>query len=208
MLVDRSDAGQRLAVLLQHFAGPDVVVLGLPRGGVPVAAEVARALPAPLDVVVVRKLGAPGHAELAMGAVGEGGAVVRNASVLRHLRVEEEVFEQVRLREQAEVERRATALRGGRPAVPVAGRTAVLVDDGAATGASALVAAEVVRAAGARRVVLGVPVAPQDAVARLREVADEVVVVEQPEVFRAVGEHYGDFRQTTEQEVVRLLAGA
>ena len=179
----------------------DVVVLGLPRGGVPVAAVVADALGAPLDVVVVRKLGVPWQPELAMGAVGEGGVVVRHEQVLQ--RVPAEQFAQVVARERAEVERRSARLRRGRPAQALTGRTAVVVDDGLATGSTARAACAVVRAAGADRVVLAVPVAPAGTVV---EQADELVVVRSPDPFGAVGRWYADFRPTTEQEVVDLLA--
>lgn len=208
MFDDRVDAGRQLAARLEHLRGQDVVVLGLPRGGVPVAAEVAAALEAPLDVVVVRKLGVPWQPELAMGAVGEGGVVVRNAQVLELMPDGDEAFEEVLGREQAEVQRRAQALRGSRPGQPVAGRVAVLVDDGAATGATALAAAAVVREAGAARVLLAVPVAPVTAVTRMRESADEVVVVHEPSDFSSVGAWYGQFGQTEEREVVRLLEDA
>jgi putative phosphoribosyl transferase len=180
----------------------DVVVLGLPRGGVPVAAVVAEALGAPLDVVVVRKLGVPGQPELAMGAVGEGGVVVRAEAVLRRAGVEPEQFDEVLARERAEVARRVQRLRPHRPPPGVVGRTALVVDDGLATGSTARAACAVLRAAGARRVVLAVPVAPRGTVV---EQADELVVVSCPEPFGAVGRWYADFSPTSEQEVADLL---
>jgi putative phosphoribosyl transferase len=199
---DRRDAGAALAAALQERGLADVVVLGLPRGGVPVAAVVADALRAPLDVVVVRKLGVPWQPELAMGAVGEGGVVVRHEEVLRRAGVDPAAFDEVLTGEQAEVERRVELLRPGRPRATVAGRTAVVVDDGLATGSTARAACAVLRAAGARRVVLAVPVAP--AGSRVEQ-ADELVVVRAPEPFGAVGRWYADFAATSEQEVVDLL---
>ena len=176
-------------------------MLGLPRGGVPVAAVVADALGAPLDVVVVRKLGVPWQPELAMGAVGEGGVVVRHEEVLR--RVGDEQLAAALARETAEVTRRSARLRRGRAAEPLAGRTAVVVDDGLATGSTARAACAVLRAARAGRVVLAVPVAPRGTVV---EEADELVVVRSPEPFGAVGRWYADFSPTSEQEVADLLA--
>lgn len=204
---DRRSAGRQLAAALEHLRDQDVVVLGLPRGGVPVAHEVARALGAPLDVVVVRKLGLPGQPELAMGAVGEGGAVVLNDRVLAVGGVRPQELEQARVREAAEVERRTQRLRGGAAREPLAGRTALLVDDGIATGATVRAACQVVRALGAARVVVAAPVAPPSAVQQLREEADEVVCLASPAHFSAVGSWYRDFAQTPDDEVIRLLAG-
>ncbi len=203
---DRRSAGRQLAAALEHLRGQDVVVLGLPRGGVPVAHEVATALGAPLDVVVVRKLGLPGQPELAMGAVGEGGVVVLNDRVLAVGGVAPQELEQVREREAAEVERRAQRLRGDVAREPLTGRTAVLVDDGIATGATVRAACQVVRALGAARVVVAAPVAPPSAVQQLREEADEVVCLACPAHFLAVGSWYRDFGQTSDEEVARLLS--
>nr|WP_239522345.1 phosphoribosyltransferase family protein [Geodermatophilus sabuli] len=187
------------------MAGPAVVVLGLPRGGVAVAAEVATALGAPLDVVLVRKLGLPRRPELAMGAVGEDGVLVVNDDVVHAARVDAEAFAEVERRERAEVARRARDYRDVRPRVPLAGRTALVVDDGLATGATARAACAVVRAEGAGRVVLAVPVGSPATVRQLAGEVDEVVCLESPSGFAAVGQAYDDFRPTGEAEVVELL---
>jgi putative phosphoribosyl transferase len=206
MFSDRADAGRRLAGELTRFRGPDLVVLGLPRGGVPVAFEVARELQAPLDVIVVRKVGVPFQPELAMGAVGEDGVVVVNDHVLAMAGVERAEFEQVERRERAELERRAQRFRGDRPRLDLAGRTVVIVDDGIATGSTARAACAVARAHGARHVVLAAPVAAPSAVEALRREADELVLLETPERFSAVGQFYGDFRPTEDDEVLDLLS--
>ena len=204
---NRRDAGRQLAALLERRDWGDAVVLGLPRGGVPVADEVARALGAPLDVLIVRKLGLPRQPELAMGAIGEQGARVVNDDVVRTGGVSDEEFAAVEAREEAELEARERRFRGGRPPLPLTGRTAIVVDDGLATGATARVACEVARARGAGRVVLAVPVAPAEALATATW-ADEVVCVEGLEWFMAVGLHYLDFRQTTDAEVAEILESA
>ena len=202
--LDRPDAGRALAAAV---AGrwDDAVVLGLPRGGVPVAAEVAAALRAPLDVFVVRKLGLPAHPELAMGAIATGGVRVLNDAVLSRSGVPAHVVDEVAARELVELQRREGAYRGDRPPVDVRGRTAVLVDDGLATGATVHAAVLAVRAAGPARVVVAVPVGSPEACRRLSGVADEVVCPHAPEHFRAVGEHYRDFTQTTDDEVRAAL---
>lgn len=202
---DRRDAGRQLGRRMAPSAGRDVVVLGLPRGGVPVAAEVARALGAPLDVVLVRKLGLPQRPELAMGAVGEDGVVVLNEDVLEAARVDEATLADVERRERAELERRAQQVRGDRPRLPLEGRTAVVVDDGIATGATARAACAVVRAHGAARVVLAVPVGSPRALADIAPTVEEVVVLESPQRSTAVGQAYADFRPTDEEEVLALL---
>jgi putative phosphoribosyl transferase len=202
------DAGRRLAVRLGHLRDQNVVVLGLPRGGVPVAAEVARVLDAPLDVIVVRKLGVPFRPELAMGAVGEGDALVVNERVVRRVRVSEAEFAEVVRRERAEVERRALQFRGDRPRQAPEGRTVVVVDDGIATGSTARAACRVARAQGAARVVLAVPVGSPDTAPALREQVDELVCLETPRWFSAVGQCYTDFRPTTDGEVIALLQQA
>jgi putative phosphoribosyl transferase len=202
---DRADAGQRLAAKLQHLRGEQVVVLGLPRGGVPVAAEVAIALGAPLDVLVVRKLGVPYQPELAMGAVGEDGARVLNPYVIDQAAVSQSELAAVQAREEAEVERRARLYRRGRPRLSLGGRVAVIVDDGVATGSTAGAACQVAMANGAARVVLAVPVAPPGWEARLGGDADELVSVSTPEPFFAIGQFYDDFSQTTDAEVAECL---
>jgi putative phosphoribosyl transferase len=205
---DRREAGARLAERLEHLRDESPVVLGLPRGGVPVAFEVAQRLGAPLDVIVVRKLGVPFQPELGMGAVGEDGVIVLTEEVLRLARVRDDDLARIETRERTEVERRARAFRGGRPRVDVSGRTVIVVDDGVATGGSARAAIQVARAQGARRVVLAVPVGAVDTITQLGAEADEVVCVEMPFGFLAVGQGYRDFTQTTDDEVVRLLAQA
>jgi putative phosphoribosyl transferase len=207
--VDRADAGRHLAERLSGLAGRrDIVVLALPRGGVPVGFEVAAALHAPLDIVAVRKLGLPYQRELAMGAIGEAGVRVLNDDVVQVARVSGREIAEVERIERAELERHSRVFREGRPAVDLAGRTAVVVDDGIATGSTARAACLAVRARGAARVVLAVPVAPARSAHRFAGVADDVVCVETPEPFFAVGQNYRDFGQTTDAEVVALLRRA
>ncbi len=201
---DRVDAGRRLGAHLGRLKAERPVVVGLPRGGVPVAAEIAAALGAPLDVVLVRKVGAPDRPELAVGAVGEDGVTVRNESVLTELGMSWADVDDVVAHERAEIEHRAALLRPG-PRPGFDGRTVVLVDDGIATGATVIAATQVLRRLGARRIVLVVPVAPADTVERLRDVADEVVCGLTPRRFQAVGQWYDDFRQVGDDEVRRLL---
>ncbi|MYQ40308.1 Predicted phosphoribosyltransferase [Streptomyces sp. LamerLS-316] len=208
LFTDRTDAGRQLAAALRHLERRDPVVLGLPRGGVPVAYEVARALGAPLDVIVVRKLGVPYRPELGFGAIGEGGARVISDEIVRHAGVREKDLEAVERAEEAELLRRAQTYREGRPRLPLEGRAVVVVDDGVATGATARAACQVVRAQGASHVVLAVPVASPDVAAGLREDVDEVVCLSTPQLFSAVGEWYRDFSQTSDEEVVSLLARA
>ena len=205
---DRSDAGRRLAERLRYLRGQDVVVLGLPRGGVPVAFEVARALHAPLDVIVVRKLGVPFLPELGLGAIGEGGVRVINDEVVRMAEVTPQELVVIEERERAEVERRARRFRGDRPRVALAERTAVVVDDGIATGSSARAACRVARAQGAARVVLAVPVALPGAIEECSRDVDDMVCVEYPERLWAIGQGYRDFSQTCDDEVVALLQRA
>jgi putative phosphoribosyl transferase len=203
---NRTDAGRRLARRLDELRGRDVVVLGLPRGGVPVAREVAAVLGAPLDVLVVRKLGVPRQPELGFGAIGEHGVRVLNEDVLRQVRVTEDDRAEVERSERAELARRVRRYRRGREPVPLAGRTVVVVDDGLATGATAEAACRVVRHRGAARIVLAVPVGAPSAAQRLRDVADEVICLGTPDLFGSVGAWYDDFTQVTDEEVTGLLA--
>jgi putative phosphoribosyl transferase len=210
--LDRADAGRRLASLLAGqptiVRGAGTVVVGLPRGGIPVAYEIARALGAPLDVILVRKVGLPAQPELAMGAIGEDGVRVVNEDVVRAERVSEQQFAGVEALERAELGRRAARYRADHPRVPLAGQTAIVVDDGVATGSTARAACQVARAHGAARVVLAVPLAPQASIDALASVADEVVCAEVPEPFLAIGQWYMNFAQTADEEVVDLLQRA
>ncbi len=205
----RIDAGRRLG---DHLRGivhdPHVVVVGLPRGGVPVAAEVAAALDAPLDVIGVRKLGVPTQPEFAMGAIGEGGARWLDAEIVRRAGVTDEELDAVERRARDELERRLRRIRAQHPPVDLAGTTTIVVDDGIATGATARAACRVARAHGADRIVLATPVAPRDWTERLAGVADELVALSTPRGFRAVGHHYDDFGQTSEGEVIEHLRAA
>jgi putative phosphoribosyl transferase len=203
--IDRVEAGRRLARELEHLRGHDVVVLGLPRGGVPVAFEVAAELRAPLDVLLVRKLGVPFQPELAMGAIGEESVRVLNDEVLAIAAVTTEELERVEARERQELARRVQRYRAGRPTTNLQGRTAIIVDDGMATGSTALAACAVSRALGAHRIVLALPVAPTQAVEAARRVADEVVCLETPAPFFGVGQWYHDFTQVSDDTVIELL---
>jgi putative phosphoribosyl transferase len=200
---DRLDAGRQLAYLLERFRGQDAVVLGLPRGGVPVADQVARSLGLPLDIIVVRKLGVPWQPELAMGAIGEGGVRVINDEIASA--VPPEQLARVEQSEQQILEQRAATFRQGRERVDLSGRIAIVVDDGLATGSTARAACRVARLLGASEVVLAVPVAAPDSVERMTE-ADEVIAVAMPSPFLAVGYHYRVFGQTSDDEVIALLA--
>lgn len=202
---DRTDAGRQLAGKLRYLRGEPCVVLGLPRGGVPVAFEVARALAAPLDVIVVRKLGVPFQPELGMGAVGEDGVRILNPEVIRTVGVSDDDVAAVEQHERAEVARRAGRYRRGRPRQPLDGRVAVVVDDGIATGSTARAAGQIARALGAARVVLGVPVAPSGWHDRIGGDADELVAVATPLPFYAIGQFYDDFSQTSDEEVAACL---
>jgi putative phosphoribosyl transferase len=206
---DRTEAGQLLASRLAAYAHrADVLVLALPRGGVPVAFEVARALHAPLDVLIVRKLGVPGHSELALGAIASGGTRVLNEEVVRSLGIPESVISQVTVREQREMERRERLYRGERPAYVVRGHTTILVDDGMATGATMRAAVSAVRQQQPTHVVVAIPVAAPATCAELAALVDELVCVSRPEAFLAVGLWYDHFTQTTDEEVRDLLVQA
>jgi putative phosphoribosyl transferase len=203
---DRHDAGRRLAALLEPFRGEQPVVIGIPRGGVPVAAEVARVLGAPLDVTVVRKIGAPRNPEYAIGAVAEGGVRVLSGEAVSALGLSDAKLEALVARVEGELEERLRRYRGAREPVELSGRTAILVDDGLATGRSALAGVGSLRKRGAARVILAVPVAAPASVQALGDYADEVVCVEMPVDLWAVGLWYEDFRPTADEEVAALLA--
>jgi predicted phosphoribosyltransferase len=206
---DRSEAGRLLADRVRGYAHrPDVIVLALPRGGVPVAYEVARALDAPLDVFLVRKLGVPGHEEFAFGAIATGGIRVINQDVVQALGIPARLIDAIAAREQQELERRERLYRGTRPPPDVRDRTVILVDDGLATGSTMLAAVRALRSERAGRIVAAVPVASPEACEQLGEEADDVICAVTPEPFDAVGLWYQDFSQTTDDEVKELLARA
>jgi putative phosphoribosyl transferase len=206
---NRSDAGRFLATKLSRYSGrDDVIVLGLPRGGVPVAYEVARALRVPLDVFIVRKLGVPGFEELAVGAIASGGVRVLNEEVVRALPNAEEIIEAVTKRETAELERREQEYRDGRPSPEIHDKTVILIDDGLATGATMRAAVAALRQRGAAKIIVAVPVGPPDTCREFEDIADEVVCASAPEFFQAVGQYYEDFSQTSDEEVRDLLTRA
>jgi putative phosphoribosyl transferase len=207
--VDRAHAGHALADALREYAGrPDVVVLALPRGGVPVASRVAEALDAPFDVFLVRKLGFPGSEEFAMGAIASGGVRILNEPVLERYGVPETLIETVARREGLELARREKIYRGGQPPLEVRGKIVIVVDDGLATGFSMRAAVKALRALGPGKVVVAVPVGPRETVEDLRRIADEVVCPATPEPFLAVGSFYENFEQTSDRDVVDLLSRA
>jgi predicted phosphoribosyltransferase len=205
---DRTEAGKRLAKALSAYRDTDAVVLALPRGGVPVAKEIAAAIHAPLDLVIVRKIGVPSQPELAMGAVVDGPQplTVRNEEIISLAGVSQSEFNTIRDRELAEIRRRRAAYIGDRPHPALAGHTAIVVDDGIATGATTRAALQSVRRQKPRKVVLAVPVAPSDTIAELRREADEVVCLEAHDMFGAIGAYYADFRQVSDAEVEAILA--
>ena len=204
--IDRRNAGRVLATRLAKYAGrDDVVVLGLPRGGVPVAYEAASALGAPIDVFLVRKLGTPGHRELAMGAIASRGVRVLNEDVVHWYGISDSAIERIAREEQEELERRERAYRGDRPAPDLTNKIVILIDDGLATGSTMRAAAHAVRARGPARVVIAVPVGAPQACAELAAVADEVICARMPERFSAVGQWYLNFDQTDDDEVRELL---
>jgi putative phosphoribosyl transferase len=205
---DRSEAGRKLALALSGYTDQRPVILALPRGGVPVASEVAAALDAPLDLILVRKVGLPFQPELAMGAVvdGEVPIIVRNEDVIRSAGISESQFEDVCNRELAEIERRRRLYLGSRERVSIAGRTAIVIDDGIATGATTRAALRATRKRGPKKLVLAVPVAPADSLMAMRKEADEVICLEVHEFFGAIGLYYEDFQQISDEEVVAILA--
>jgi predicted phosphoribosyltransferase len=205
---DRAQAGRKLAQALTKYKDQQPVVLALPRGGVPVAVEVAAALGAPLDLVLVRKIGVPFQPELAMGAIADGPVpiVVRNEYVTRTLDIDEAQFKEICDVEIAEIERRRARYLGGRKRVDISGRTAIVIDDGIATGATTQAALRAVRAGHPKMLVLAVPVAPTESLQRLREEVDDLVCLEDYQAFGAIGLYYHDFRQVTDDEVVAMLA--
>jgi putative phosphoribosyl transferase len=206
---NRIEAGRQLAEKLDKYAGrEDVIVLGLPRGGVPVAYEIAKRLCALLDVFTVRKLGVPGFEELAAGAIASGGVRVLNQDVMRAIPHADEVIEAVTAREAAELERREQIYREGRPPPELRGRIVILVDDGLATGATMRAAVKALRQGGAAKIVVAVPVGPPDTCRELEEEADETICLSTPVFFQAVGQYYEDFSQTTDEDVRELLARA
>jgi putative phosphoribosyl transferase len=206
---DRSEAGRLLADRLRKYQDrPDVLVLALPRGGVPVAYEVAKALNVPLDVFIVRKLGVPGYEELAMGAIATGGIRVLNDELIRQLNIPKEFIDVVAAKEQQELERRERLYRGDRPAPDIHGKTVIVVDDGLATGSTMKVALSALRQQQPKQLIVAVPTAPPDTCDSLREVADEVICAVTPEPFLAVGRWYRRFDQTTDDEVRELIRQA
>jgi len=208
MFKNRTDAGRKLAKALASYKDQQPVILALPRGGVPVAAEVAAALNAPLDLILVRKVGVPFQPELAMGAVVDGGApiIVRNDDVIRMAGIDEAEFEVICDSELAEIERRRHRYLGSRERVDVAGRTAIVIDDGVATGATTRAALRATRMRNPQKLVLAIPVAPTDSLPALRGDADEVICLEDHELFGAIGFYYRDFSQVSDEEVIRLLS--
>jgi putative phosphoribosyl transferase len=207
---DRSEAGQKLAARLKHYRDRQPVVLALPRGGVPVGFEIARALNAPLDLLFVRKIGVPWQPELAAAAVAEvgGSEMVRNEHVIRHAAISDEYLNEQAAYELTEIARRRSLYRGGKPVIDVAGKAAIVVDDGIATGATVRAALRALRRAHPAKIVLAVPVAPEDTAAKLADEADEICCLETPADFGAISQFYKSFRQTSDEEVIDLLRRA
>lgn len=206
---DRAEAGEILSGHLQNYKSrPDVLVLGLPRGGVPVAYEVARELNASLDVFMVRKLGVPGHEELGMGAIATGGVRILHEGIIRELAISQPTIDLVSDREQQELERRERLYRGNRPAPTIEGRIVIIVDDGLATGSTMKAAVQAIAQQNPARLIIAVPTAPVETCEQLKQIADEVVCAINPEPFFAVGGSYADFNQTTDEEVRDLIERA
>jgi putative phosphoribosyl transferase len=209
MFLDRVDAGEKLAQQLMQYVGrDDVIVLGIPRGGVPVAFEVAQALHAPLDILLVRKLGTPGQKELAMGAIASGGVRILNEEVVHNLGITEAEIASAVAEQEAELQRREELFRGVRPPISIQDKIVILVDDGIATGSSMLAAIDALRSLHPKKIVVATPVAPSNAKTRIKEVADEFVCVLIPEWFFAIGEFYRSFPQAEDEEVRDLLSRA
>ncbi len=204
--LNRQDAGEKLSRVLQKYKQENVVVLGIPRGGAVVAAEVARELNAPLDVIIPRKIGAPHNPEVAIGAVSQDGTVIRDEAMISLLGISDEQINTLAERVSGEISRRVNTYRGGRPGLDLRDRTVIIVDDGIATGFTVQAALKSVRGMEPRRLVLAVPVAPADTVAVLQDKVDEMVCLQTPELFYAVGQFYMEFDQTTDEEVIKLLA--
>jgi putative phosphoribosyl transferase len=207
MFIDRRHAGQELGRALHRYSGTDPIVLALPRGGVPIGREVASALDAELDVLIVRKLGAPNNPEFAIGAVGEGGAVVLDEQTVVSMHMDDATLERIVTEARREIDRRVDAYRRGRSLPSLAGRTVIIVDDGLATGSSAAAAVEVIKSLGAEHIVLAVPTGSHQAVTLLRDRCDEVVCLEEPPWFGSVGAQYESFPQVSDEEVLALLRG-
>lgn len=206
---NRTEAGQLLARTLERYRDqPNVLVLALPRGGVPVASEVATALNAPLDVFIVRKLGVPGHEELAMGAIASGGVRALNRSVIQQLKIPQSAIDAVAIREGEELRRRERLYRGDRPSPNISGQTIILIDDGLATGSTMKAAVAALRRQDPAKIVVAVPIAPAETCDELQQEADEVICAVTPEPFYAVGQWYEDFEQTTDAEVTKLIRRA
>ncbi len=206
---NRRDAGRVLAESLQSYRGrADVLVLALPRGGAPVAAEVAMAIDAPLDLLVVRKLGVPGHEEMAMGAIATGGAEVLNRDFIGQLQIPDHKIEAVRRAEQTELARREAVYRSGRPSYGAENRCVIIIDDGIATGSTIEAAIQSLRSRNPKSIIIAVPVSPPDALKRLRPLTDEIICPVTPDNFRAVGQWYSDFSQTDDEEVCRIMSAA
>lgn len=206
MFQNRQDAGEKLSSVLEKYKGEDVIVMGIPRGGVVVAAEVAKRLGAPLDVIIPRKIGAPHNPEVAIGAVTQDGTVIKDEAMVQILGISDDQLNVLAGRVSGEIARRVNAYRGGRPGIDIHNKTVIIVDDGIATGFTIKAAIKSVRSANPRRLVLAVPVAPADTVQALRETVDELVCLQKPELFYAVGQFYTDFDQTSDSEVIQLLA--